>query len=269
VAGGEIDDDQRLFNAGVSYQFNEQHSVYVNYSQGFELPDYARLLRDGISADSVLNQLVQGVTPISIDDTELEAIEVDSVELGWRYSSPAISAGLALFASESSKTTVFNDDYTVDMLDQDKQISGLEATGQWQLNPQWRVGASLAYTQGETDEAGGSQALPVIEVPPLKSNVYVAWDLQQMGVRLQMQWVDDDTRAQDDNPSQAEVEGYQTFDLLGHYQLPVGRIDAAVHNLANEDYQTVYSQWAEATYGSFAGIAAQGRTMSLGYRVAF
>lgn len=269
VAGGEIDDDQWLFNAGASYQFNEHHSVYVNYSQGFELPDYARLLRDGISADSVLNQLVQGVTPISIDDTELEAIEVDSVELGWRYGSPMISAGLAFFASESSKTTVFNDDYTVDMLDQDKQISGLEATGQWQVNSQWQLGASLAFTQGNTDEAGGDQALPVIEVSPVKGNVYVAWDRQQMGARLQMQWVDDDSRAQDDNPSQAEVEGYHTFDLLAHYQLPAGRVDVAVHNLANEDYQTVYSQWAEATYGSFAGIAAQGRTISLGYRVAF
>lgn len=270
LSEGSIRDADWLFNAGASYRLGQTHTLFGNYSEGFELPDYARLLRDALAHNSVLLELGQGLQATTVDNTELEAIGVKSVEFGWRFNSAVVSAHAALFASRSSKTTAFNRDYTVDMLDQEKTISGLEASLTYNLGNDWKVGGSYAYTQGHTDsEAGDQQALPVVEVPPSKISAFLSWQHAPFQLRLQGLWVGNDDRAQQDAANEPSVDGYQLFDLLCNVALPVGQLDLAVTNLLNENYQTVYSQWAEGVYGSYSGIPAQGRMFNLGYRFKF
>jgi len=40
-----------------------------------------------------------------------------------------------------------------------------------------------------------------------------------------------------------------------------------VYNVLNREYQTVYSQEAEATYGKMSGIPAEGRTVAMSYSI--
>ena len=270
IEPGTIEDSTWLFNGGFSYQLSDNHTVFANYSEGFELPDYARLLRDGLAADSVMLEIIDGLEQTRVSETDLEAIEISSIELGWRMKQDRLTANAAIFTSRSDKTTVFNRNYTVSMLDQDKNISGFEASIAYELSEQWSTGASYAYTRGHTEENDGSEkALAATEVPPEKWLAYIGYSNQYLGLRLQGLHIGNDDRAFDDDPGEAKIDSYTVFDLSMNVPLAVGEFNISVKNLLNEDYQTVYSQWAESVYGSYSGIAAQGRTFGLSYSVEF
>ncbi|WP_257287908.1 TonB-dependent receptor, partial [Endozoicomonas sp. SESOKO2] len=66
-----------------------------------------------------------------------------------------------------------------------------------------------------------------------------------------------------------EVDGYTTLDLLASFAMPVGTLKAGITNLLNEDYETVYSQWAGDTYNGISAHKAEGRAYTLSYRVEY
>ena len=67
----------------------------------------------------------------------------------------------------------------------------------------------------------------------------------------------------------ADIDGYTTVDLLSRWRLPVGELGVTISNLTNRDYQTVYSQWAQDTYGSLSGVPAKGQTLGLSYTLSY
>ncbi|MCZ7019467.1 TonB-dependent receptor domain-containing protein, partial [Salmonella enterica] len=46
LPGGTLKYDDTLYNLGAVYHLNENQDVFVNFSQGFSLPDIQRFLRD-------------------------------------------------------------------------------------------------------------------------------------------------------------------------------------------------------------------------------
>ena len=260
-----------LLNLGAVLTLNEQQQVFFNYSQGFELPDLARLLRDSIAPNSLLTMGAPVGTVIS--DIELDAIKVDSYELGWRGSWDALAASATLFYNESDKTTVFNPDFSVSQLDQDKTIYGFELAFDYYINDHWSAGVSGAYTEGETrdSQTGRDINLDAQEVAPAKLVNYIAYDFDgASSIRLQATTVFDYDDAQinvaGNIVDDGDIDGYTTVDLLSQWQLPAGTLSVSVANLMNRDYQTVYSQWAEDTFGTLSGVPARGRTLGVNYR---
>ncbi|MCH9690675.1 MAG: TonB-dependent receptor [Gammaproteobacteria bacterium] len=267
---GTIRDQALLPNIGVSYQLTDSHTLFTNYTEGFELPDYARVLRDALSPNSVLLEVSEGLESTVVSDTELEALKVKSIELGWRMRKEGFNAEAAVFASRSDKTVVFNRNFTVDLLDQQKDINGFEASTSYYFNEQWEAGASYAYARGDTQQADGTAlALSATEVSPQKFIAYMNFYSQWGDWSLQGLRVADDDRAFKDDPREATIKSYTLFDLSVRLPLPLGEVSFVVKNMFNRQYQTVYSQWAESNYGSFSGIAAQGRTLGATYKVAF
>jgi iron complex outermembrane receptor protein len=66
-----------------------------------------------------------------------------------------------------------------------------------------------------------------------------------------------------------EIDGYTTVGLLASFDMPVGVLKAGITNLLNDDYETVYSQWARTTYSGLSAHKAEGRAYTLSYRVEY
>ena len=268
-----------LFNAGVVYRITDDQEVFANYSEGFEVPDAARILRNAYSEDSVLAFLpaamVPGATATSVENANLDAIKIKSYELGWRGQFDSLIANATAFYNESDKTIDFNADFSVDLLDQKKKVYGVEAAAEYFLNDNWSLGGSYAFTEGRSyyREIGEWLDLSAADVSPEKLVAHVSYEQEGMNVRLQSTtFADYDKGKRLNSRNQIvdqEIDGYTTVDVMASFELPVGTLSAGISNLFNEDYETVYSQWARQTYDSLSAHKAEGRTYSLSYRVEY
>ncbi len=271
MQGAELDYDTWLFNAGAIYRINNNHELFANYSEGFELPDTSRLLRNAIAENSALLAIFGVPSGMNVStDVKLDAVEVQNYELGWRGNWQRVNAAVTAFYNQSDKTPVFNPDYTVDLLDQDKTIYGIESLIDIYVTNSIQVGGTYAYTQGETKIANGKDmALGANEVAPSKLTTYVQYNQPSYSARLQSLTIFDYDDAHQDDASAADIEGYTTLDLLTQVEVGPGNLQVNIGNLLNEDYKTVYGQWAEATYGSASGINAAGRSLALSYHMVY
>lgn len=266
LEGADLSYNELLIDAGVNYEFVENQHLFFSYSEGYELPDMARLLRSALSPNSLL--VVSGAFPggTVVGDAELEAVKVHHFELGWKGIWSRADLHAALFYNESGKTAVFNRDYTVSILDQDKRIYGGELNFGFQFNENLRWHNSFHLYKGDSKDtvSGEWLALSAAEVAPAKWISGLNYRLPDvLEVDLNLLHISDYDDAYNDDAGEAQIEGYTTVALTLGKPFSWGRVQLNVDNLFNEDYQTVYSQWAENIYGGISALPAQGRTVGL------
>lgn len=265
--------DGNMFNAGVVYKINNNQNVFANLSQGFEVPDVSRLLRNAIAKTSTISPAYDSIlTRTSISDANLDLIKTNSVELGWRGSFDNMDLSITAFYNESDKTIPFNADHNVDLLDQDKKIYGIETSVDYFINDHWVVGGSYTFTEGRSKYKEIDQWLDLqaADVSPQKTTAYVGYEEDALNARLQLTSFADYDKGNAYTKGHVvsyEIHGYTTLDLLLSYNLPMGTVKAGITNLLNKDYETVYSQWAKTTYGGVSSHKAEGRAYTLSYRV--
>jgi hypothetical protein len=74
------------------------------------------------------------------------------------------------FYNDSDKSLKFGaPNYTIDVIDTDERIYGVEANASYEVQPNWTVGGTVAYTTGQFKNTQGDwQELDAIRVAPLK-----------------------------------------------------------------------------------------------------
>ena len=257
VEKGNTDHDKTLFNIGTSYQLTPNDQVFANFSQGFTTADIQRALRD-VRAGFVVNS--DNVQPIAID----------SYELGWQGKHGDTAARLSGFYNESDKTVRFTKDYTVEVVDTDERVYGVEGSLSHDISDKWQVGGSVAYTRGQYNKDGDWLELDAVRLTPLKGTAFAQYNFDEgSNIRLQALAIGGDDKAFKDQQKDPDaralpVTGYMTLDVLGQVKMPVGRVDYGVYNLLNKDYLTVYHQ---TTYGDLNRLPASGTTYGLSYTV--
>lgn len=262
IKGGNLNSDEVVFNAGVTYNFTEEFGVFLSFSQGFSLPDLGRVFRfagEGFAVES------------GIDLTQPQ--KVDNYEIGFRGNWQNVQASIAGFFNYSDLGLGFeptpND--ILRTIRAPQRVYGIEAQIDWQPSQKWALGGSLSWIEGENDEDedGDYLALDSITVPPLKFTAYVENEtLPSWKNRLQLLISGDRTRAFDDGVDGVPINAYFTVDYLSSLKLGKGLLYLGVQNLFNEQYLPVYSQFF-APFGLSSAYAGQGRTVSLGYRIKF
>lgn len=257
VAKGKTDHDKTLFNIGSSYQLTPNDQIFANFSQGFTTADIQRALRD-VRAGFVVNS--DNVQPISINN----------YDLGWEGKRGDTSARVSTFYNTSDKTVRFTNDYTVEVVDTDERIYGVEGSLTQDISDNWQVGGSLAYTRGQYKKDGDWLELDAVRLTPLKGTAFAQYNFDEgSNIRLQALAIGGDDRAfkdqkNDPDSSALPVTGYMTLDVLGQVNMPVGRVGYGVYNVLNKDYQTVYHQ---TTFGDTNRLPATGTTYGLSYTV--
>ena len=259
--GAKVEHNATLFNLGAVYHLSDAQQIFANFSQGSNLPDVQRMLRDMPAGFSVNNQ-------------SIDPIKVNSYELGWRtQSQEGLNAGLSAFYNDSDKSIKFGrPNYTIDVIDTDERVYGLEGHISYALQPSWKVGGTLAYTRGQfKNTAGDWQELDAIRIAPLKGTAYSEWQFDNdMNLRVQALAIGGTDQAKKDaerygSSVPAEIKGFASMDVIASAKAGPGTLGLGIYNLWNTDYKSVYSQSVETVYGPLSSLAAQGRTYGLSY----
>ena len=264
IPGGESDYDVTLVNAGAIYKLTDDHQVWANFSQGFEIPDPGKAAGRGTYNLSGGRYVL--TDSLNIDDNPIPGLETNQIELGWRTYQPQWDAQVAAYYTWSDKEAETNrTTLTVDVVDRKTRDYGLEGALTWYASDQWSLGGTGHYVRSEVEDDDGDWQKNVVTAASLpNATAFVRWQDRLTSVRLQ------GSRAFDiDDDAGDEIEGYTTFDLMAARSLPLGRINFAVTNLLDEQYDTVWGQRAQLFYGyeELFDFKGQGRTYSLTYSV--
>ncbi|NHC02589.1 TonB-dependent receptor [Acinetobacter sp. 187] len=267
--GGKVKHDATLFNVGGVYHLTDAQQLFANFSQGSNLPDVQRMLRDVPAVFAVNSQ-------------SIDPIKVNSYELGWRMQSDrGLNAGLTAFYNDSDKSLKFGrPNFTIDVVDTDERVYGLEGNASYQLAKDWTVGGTIAYTRGQFKNSLGKwQELDAIRVAPLKGTAYSEWQFDDnKSLRVQALAIAGTDKAAKDaqafNSSvvaaqrqvePAEIKGFVIMDVIANAKVGPGTLGLGIYNAWNTDYKSVYSQSVETVYGPISSLSAQGRTYGLSY----
>ena len=274
------DSDKFLFNLGTVYKLTDDQQVYANFSQGYSYPDVQRVLRD--------------VAAYTLTTSGIEPIKVNSYELGWRLDQDnGLNLGLTGFYNTSDKVVQFNADRSINIVNTDQRIYGVEATASYPFLENYKIGGTLGYTRGQyKDAANDWHELNAFTVSPMKGTLFAEWEnAEGYGLRVQMQAIkgtdkaykDDQKlaaevsasnnqnfidKARNDSNSAADISGYTTMDVLAHFPVAKGRVDFGIYNLWGREYKTVFAQQAAVTNSNpLLAIPAEGRTFALSYTI--
>ncbi|MFC3903921.1 iron complex outermembrane recepter protein [Acinetobacter marinus] len=266
LAGGTIKHKATLFNLGAVYALTDAQQIFANFSQGANLPDVQRMMRDVPAGFVVSNE-------------SIDLIKVNNYELGWRIQADSgLSAGLTAFYNDSNKTIQFGPPtYAVDVIDTDERVYGAEANLKYAISDTWNIGGTLAYTRGQfKNDQNDWQELSAIRVSPLKGTAYSEWQFDDgYGLRVQALAVGGTDKAQQDAIEAgdarlpAEIKGFAVMDVIGNAKVGPGTLGFGVYNVWNRDYKSIYSQAVSTIYGAISSLPAQGRTYGLSYSVKY
>ncbi|MFL1484608.1 TonB-dependent receptor [Marinobacter sp. LN3S78] len=264
IPGGESDYDVTLVNAGAIYKLTDDHQIWANFSQGFEIPDPGKAA--GRGSYSLTGGRYVLTDSLNIDDNPIPGLETNQIELGWRTYQPQWDAQVAAYYTWSDKEAETNrTTLTVDVVDRKTRDYGLEGALTWYATDQWSIGGTGHYVRSEVEDDDGDWQKNVVTAASLpNATAFVRWQDRLTSVRLQ------GSKAFDiDDDAGDEIEGYTTFDLMAARNLPLGRLNFAVTNLLDEQYDTVWGQRAQLFYGyeELFDFKGQGRTYSLTYSV--
>ena len=264
LKGGSVKHDATLFNVGALYHLTDAQQVFANFSQGANLPDVQRMLRDVPANFVVSNQTI-------------DPIKVNSFELGWRLQDNALTTGLTAFYNKSDKSLKFGPpNFAIEVIDTDERVYGLEGNVKYAVSDAWNVGGTLAYTRGQFKNTSGKwQELDAIRVAPLKGTVYSDWQFNDgLGLRVQTLAIGGTDKARKDaieygSRPPAEIKGFAVMDVIANAKAGPGTLGFGVYNVWNTDYKSVYSQAVSTVYGDISSLAAQGRTYGLSYTLKY
>ncbi len=271
IPGGKNSYNVSLFNLGARYQIDAARSTWLNYAEGFELPDPGKYYGQGnYQANGTHWQLVSGIDPKS---SPLQGIKTRQVEWGFKQASGSVKLQSALFYAWSDQTLQLNNannNVTINVLDEKRRNYGWEGSLDVAVAKNWALGGNALWIRSETRQDGNWAKQSIMTASPSKLSTYVQWNPNPWQLRLQASHM---FTLKDD--SAGKIDGFTVLDLMGGVKLPVGRLNVGIQNLLDKQYLTTWSQRAMALYGVGAvspqtfAFYGRGRTFSLNYSVEY
>lgn len=269
--GDTLKYDKPLVNLGLVYNIAASTDIFASFSQGYSHADM-RMLRD-MPVDSVAEFA-----------DEIPATQTNYYETGLRYSDDNLQASLSFFYSDIKDGYAY--DYNVDsqadkrvaaVIVADEEIWGFEATFDYQINQEFKLGSSVSMSEGKrtNSETGSDYWMNGTRITPIKASIYGDYRFNDMAsLRLQANYVGD--RDKHDRESEAgysfyesPYDGYTLVDLVSTFDTDFGRFTFGIDNLLNEDYQPLVSQMnKEVIWESYRSqFSGYGRRLALEYSI--
>ncbi|MET0654035.1 MAG: TonB-dependent receptor [Pseudoxanthomonas sp.] len=278
VQGGGVEYTENLVNFGAIWRIGGGWSVFASYGEGFSLPNIGIPLRN-------INVPGQSVDRIR----DIQPIVVDNREYGFNWRGDRGSFGGSYYVSESPFGTSLavdpeTNDYVLNRAP--TRIEGVELSGDWRFNEQWKVSGLYSRIRGKTAfwnsalngdyPAGGlNKPIGVSDINPDKIGASITWNFNpEGGVTLTgTQLLDRDLSGSDVREFDGEeyefeehTDGYALFDLSVNYRVEnVGRFTVGIENLFDKQYVLSWSQ-VDFFKNYFAG---RGRMVSFTYEYTF
>ena len=257
VNGGSHTYDELVFNAGVVAHVTDPVDVFVNYSEGFSIPDVGSFTaRAGFGI------------PADFSNFAPKANVVRSLESGIRYRTEDLRAELSAYVSKSDYGTTY-DLATNSLTQQKERIWGIEFSGEYDVNDWIAVGGVASFIKGEYDSDGDGTLdadLPANRIPSeLKLSVYTDMNvLSDLNLRLTGNF----ERGRRGNAGATlgdfDIDPSFTMDISARYPLFGGELAAGMLNVFDSG---VDNPTATAVRGF--PITEYGRRFALSYRKTF
>jgi iron complex outermembrane receptor protein len=285
VQGGGVKYTEGLKNLGAIWRISDEWSVFGSYGEGFGLPNIGIPLR---------NIQVPGQSVDRIAD--LQAIVVKNTEFGFNWRGEHGAFGGSHYDSKSP----FGTSLAIDPASNDfiltrapVRIKGIELTGEWNFNEEWKVSALYSRIRGFTSfwnaslpgstsgtyGAGGlNKPMGVLDINPDKISASVTWkfvpnaDITLGATKLMDRHIHGSDVNEDALPTPVsyvydeKTTGYTLFDLGVNYQSEkFGRFSLGIENLTDKQYILSWSQLA----GFQNYWAGRGRMISFTHQIKF
>lgn len=258
VKGGTVDYDSWTHNAGVVFAMSKTQEIYASFSQGFQLPDIGLQVRNASLA-------------FNIRSSDLQAIKIDSSELGWRGSWSNTLATISVFESSSDLGGVQSFNNGLRLTRTSERIHGVEGgIDYFTADDRWHAGSSVTWMKGREkgQTATAYQDMPGSRIPPLKLTAYVEYrPTDAWSHRLQSTTY----RGKDYRLngvvgfSRRDTSGYTTLDLVSQWKISdESQVVFGVENLLNRYYYPMYSQLLRSDSNT-SHLPASGAVMKISY----
>ncbi len=246
------------WQAGLSYAFLPEHSVWVQAGRGFRAPTTGEMYAP-TSTTTIVDPVTGGavVVPTTAANPDLKAEKSLNLEAGYRWETDSLRLGLSVFrdrydyfidtvrltgALGSGTTYAYNSVQNVGEV----TVKGAEAEALWRVGGAWLLRAAYSHNEGEEQDG-----TPLNSINPDRGVVGVSW--QGLGDRLRItgNLTHALAKKRDDVHVERNVFGqltepflsdaYTVVDLFGSYRFNEHlRINAGIYNLFDEKYY----QWS-------------------------
>lgn len=146
--GGSKNYNTAVYNLGIVYRFLPGWSTFLGFSQGYQLPDIALVIRNTEEPGQSMNTLVT-----------LEPIVTNSYETGVNWRASRATLGLdAYYARSPANTLVVTDPYTqLQSVSRNPVVrEGIELSGDWRIDRSLAVSATYSHMLAYTSVSPGS-----------------------------------------------------------------------------------------------------------------
>lgn len=268
------------WQAGVSYAFTPQQTLWFQAGRGFRAPTTGEMYAP--TSTTEITEVGTGNTvtvPTVAANPDLKAEKSLNLELGWRWESERARIGISVFRDRyddfiDSVTLTANSgtqyesctrgvcsttdgyNYTSVVNVGEVTVKGAELEGLWKLGETWLLRAAWSHNEGEQEDGS-----PLDSINPDRGVLGLNW--QGLGDRLRLTGnlshslakkrkdVNDVTTIFGSEVEPFLSDAYTVFDLFGSYRVNEHlRINAGIYNLFDERYY----QWARirnVTRGDF------------------
>ena len=248
IPGGKDDYSATLPNAGIVWSLGNNQQLYANYSQGFTIPDPAKYYGQG---DYMLNP-VTGVFMLDastdISTSPLAPIKTNQVQVGLRGNTSSLDYNVSAFYTRNDKSVrVVPVVLNVEQFDQPGRTYGLQGKVSYWFTPNWQIGTGGIWVRTREKVDGHWQNTTITTASSSKLVSFLKYSPgDSLSVTLQATSLAD----LKDGEGQ-ELNGYTTLDMFGAWRFGNWQINAGIQNLADKEYQTLWSQRQQI----FAGAA--------------
>ena len=257
-------------NLGVVYKLNASSEVYAGMSQGIEVSELGRVLRD----------LARNNVPADLSRAQGLPAKTTQYALGWRSRAGDVRWSTALFYIDAPLSA--QADCTIPFepcrsIRQPEESWGLEATVDWKYSSAWSLGGNFSWQEGNYINDKGVKLRQVSDrMSPPRLNLYTSWrPAQSWETTLSVSRLFDRKPFQSTSeyvpsgldPANGNVDGYTTVDLIAGVDIGAnGKLSLGVENLLNQRYVPVYFQGERDLYWRIRG---EGRRVTLSFDTRF
>lgn len=225
-----------------TYKPSETLLLYASYAYGFKAPNASQLY---------LNYGAPG-TYLNVGNPDLKPETSHGWELGVEAGDSRLNGRLGVFNNRYND--FLDSDYAVSPDDPNwnpawdglypmgvtttvnrarVRIYGVEASGYWQMTPQWYSRAAIAWTRGKDLDAN----TPLNSVAPLKTSVALGYETRNWGAEAMLSAVKRHSRVE--SSDEFKAPGYGVTDLSAWWTPVAARgltVQAGVYNVFDKKY---------------------------------
>lgn len=231
---------------GFVYEFNEDHSGFINFARGHRAPQTTDLYR-------LQNQQVVG---------EMDSERADSVEVGARGQAGILNYEVSAFYMKK-KNFFFRDSDGLNVTDGKTKHKGIEVALALPLGDQFDLSANYTYARHTYDldnaSSGVESGNEVDTAPRHIANVRLGWDIN-VDSRAELEWVHMGDYFLDPS-NEHEYDGHDLLNLRVSSEItPDVIIHGQIKNLLDEEY----ADRADYAFGNYRFFPGRDRTYQVG-----